>query len=189
MSGTIMLLHAKATGHILGAATVAAQPDGNPKPEALAGEFLPVRHNGNPAASVLTQSVPLPASELAILPVDAGVFPIANARSFVVDLENKAPKPLTLTANTPILTPAPTSTTLTVTQGGAGKTFAWAHIAPINPPVGSQAVAQTVTAKPISPSIVLAFPLSITLNPLPPGQYGVLVLIPDSVPLVQIFNI
>src|SRR4051794_2037591 len=83
MSASILLLYVKTTGHVLTAATVAAPPDGEVKPEALAGQALPVQYLGNPP-SPATALASVPANQLAVAAVDSQTVPIEQARKYFI---------------------------------------------------------------------------------------------------------
>jgi hypothetical protein len=187
MSAPTLLLYAKQTGHVLAAATLTAAPSKDPTPEALAGDLLPVRHSGDPTTAVVADAVTVPADELEVLSVDAGAVPIAAARAFVVDLQTKTTQPLLFTsANTPTVA-ATSKTMLRLNLNSAAKALVWARIEPLGVLAG-QVAPQTRTAK-APPGQFLPDPIDITINPLPSGQYGLLVLEPGMVPLLQTFNV
>lgn len=182
-----MLLYTKATGHVLGAASLAAPPSGDVKPEALAGDFLPVRHNGDPTTNVLNEpAVTIPASELAVLSVDAAAVTIATARMIFVDLATKTPKPLpasmpTLALNNSILT-------VTFPPVSTAKTTIWARIGPINS--GSTAVQPQTVSVDVTPPGTANTAFQLTLTPLPSGEeYGVLALVPGLIPALHKFTL
>ncbi|HEV7408804.1 MAG TPA: hypothetical protein VGO01_09990 [Bradyrhizobium sp.] len=189
MSASILLLHVKTTGHVLAAATVAAPLDGEVKPEMLAGQALPVRHNGDPSASVFTGPVvTIPASELSILSVDTAVVSIAAARATFIELEKNTPHPLLFTATRKPTVHASNANSITIRfrPDAMTKTTVWVHVDPINPASASLPVLlQKVSAEVTPPNTTVDIDVVLALNILPPGDYGVLALIPGYVPLLQ----
>jgi hypothetical protein len=187
MSASILLLYTTSTGHVLGAATVAAPLDGEVKSEALAGQFLPVRHNGDPSAAVFTDPVvTIPASELSILSVDTAVVSIAAARATVIDLEKKTPHPLlfTTTRIPSIHASNANSITIRFRPDAITKTSVWVRVDPINP-ASATVLSQKVSVEVTPPNTTADLDVVLALNMLPPGGYGVLALIPGYVPLLQ----
>lgn len=180
-----ILLYTKATGHVLGAASLAAPPSSDVKPEALAGDFLPVRHNGDPTENVLGEpAVTVPASELAVLSVDAATVTIATARMTFVDLATKTPKPLNV--STPTLTLTNSTLTVSFLPVSTAKTTIWARIGPINS--GSTAVQPQTVSVEVTPPSITNTSSQLTLTPLPSGEeYGVLALVPGLIPALQKF--
>ena len=189
MSASNLLLYTKTTGHVLAAATVAAPLAGEVKPEMLAGQALPVHYNGDPSASVFPDPiVTIPASEFSILTVDTAVVSIAVARATFIELEKKTPHPLlfTTTRKPTVFASSANSITIRFRPDAMTKTSVWVHVDPINPasaslPVSSQKVSVEVTP----PNNTADLDVVLALNILPPGDYGVLALIPGYVPLLQ----
>jgi hypothetical protein len=67
MSASTLVLYTKTTGHVLAAATVAAPPSGEIKPESLAGDSLQVRYLGHPDSNFAQAQITVPADELLVL--------------------------------------------------------------------------------------------------------------------------
>lgn len=186
MSASILLLHVKTTGHVLAAATVAAPLDGEVKPEMLAGQALPVRHNGDPSASVFTDPmVTIPASELSVLSVDTAVVSITAVRATFIELEKKTPHPLLFTATRKPTIPASNANSITIRfrPDAMTKTIVWVYVDPINP--ASVSPPQKVSVEVTPPNTTADLDVVLALNILPPGDYGVLALIPGYVPLLK----
>lgn len=184
MSASTLLLYTTSTGHVLGAATVVAPLNGQIQPEALAGQFLPVRHNGDPSAPVFTDPVMMiPASELSIHSVDAAAVSIAAARATFIDLEKQTPHPLLFTtATAPTVVLGTNSITVHFTPASATKTLVWARVDAINP---ASAVPSQIVSIEVTPPNTAALNVVLALNILPHGTYGVLALVPGFVPVLQ----
>jgi hypothetical protein len=186
MSATILLLYAKSTGHVLAAATVAAPPDGEVKPEALAGQALPMQYVGNPnALSPATALASVPADQLAVLSVDSLTVPIEQARTYFIKPDN-----------TPsMLDPLNTVTCIVATTRDAidvhfvvvptVETNLSVRIGWIGPPPGPSNPVQAIDKKLTLP---ITSPVHIPLQTLPPSPadtYSALVLMQGFVPLLS----
>jgi hypothetical protein len=184
MSASILLLYVKTTRHVLAAATVAAPLDGAVKPEALAGQALPVQYLGNPP-SAATALASVPADQLAIAVVDSQTVQIEQARKYFIKPDNTPSLnsantitcivPATRDAIDVVLTSVPTvETNLSVRIG-------WIGPSP-GPPNPVQAIDMKLTPPIGSTTVHVALPQ--TLPPSPAGTYSVLVLAQGFVPLL-----
>ena len=179
MSASILLLYVKTTRHVLTAATVAAPPDGEVKPEALAGQALPAKYLGTPLSLAS-----VPADQLAVLAVDSQTVAIDQARNYYIKPDNT---PSTL-GPAITCTVATTRDAIDVLLGVVPtvETNLSVRIEWIGAPPGPLNPVQVIDKKltpPIGSSTVhVALP-----HPLPPspaGTYSVLVLAQGFVPLL-----
>jgi hypothetical protein len=183
MSASTLLLYTKATGHVLAAATVAAPPSGDIKPEALAGDLLPVRDVGDPNAPYFaTSQATIPSAELAVLSMDAKAAPVDHARMFVI--QNNEPVPLNVGNNLTIVLNNVNREILDVlcTPLPPGKVTVWVRVesadpkGPADPAVPAQLVSQEVTN--------VTGAVHVPLQKLDPGHYWVLVLVTGYIPFL-----
>jgi hypothetical protein len=180
MSASTLLLYTNATGHVLAAATVAAPPSGAIDPETLAGDPLPVRYVGDPAAvDFATAQATVPSAELAVLSVDAKAAPVDQARTFVI--QNNAPVPLNVLNKLTVgLDPSREILNVTCSPAPTGKVSVWTRVewagtrGPADPPIPPQLVSLEL------PSVT--GPIKVPLQTLAPGNYWALVLVTGYVP-------
>lgn len=130
MSASTLLLYAKATGHVLAAATVGAPPAQDPKPEALAGAALPVRYIDGAKTPEL--EVLVPAAQLGILRVDSQVASVSNAREMFVNPDNQVSATSTSEITDVVL--KANSLEVKFTPQTTDTVTVWARIQPQKPP-------------------------------------------------------
>jgi hypothetical protein len=188
MSSSTFLLYVQTTGHVLAAATIAAPPPQDPKPEVLAGALLPVRYSGAPTAPA--DEVLVPADQLSVLSVDSQLVPIGNALGIFVDPQ-KTPLPLdpNLLVTSQIFS-SNTDLTITFKPTSTATVSIWARVQlqKVGDPVQLAAKSRTATID-VTPTAAqvtagsATFPL--TLLPLDKGDYSTLVLVSGFMPSLK----
>jgi hypothetical protein len=175
------LLYAQTTGHVLAAATIAAPPPQDPKPEALAGALLPVRYIGHPI--VPDDEVLVPADQLSILSVDSQSVPIGNALEFFINSQNT---PEQWDPAKTIVSLSGTGTDLTITLPALTDTVSvWARVQPkiAGDSVQLASGSRTAIKKDVAPTVPPSpQPVKLHLLPLTPGNYSTLVLVSGFMP-------
>jgi hypothetical protein len=178
MSQSTLLLYTQATGHVLAAATVVSPASAAVTAEALAGETFPIRYTGNPNSSafgVVTSA--LPASALAVLSVDADVAPISQARTKVVNPQDKSVgslNPNHIVASVVFLSIARTALLVTISAALPDKAAGLIRIARSTP---------SVPADPADVQLVNfdipagSFSATVPVQAVPQGTFSVLALV------------
>jgi hypothetical protein len=176
MKASILLLYTKATGHVLKTATVAAPPNGTVKPEALAGELLPLRDFDPTTFAMLLGAIP--GTELAVHVADADAAPISQFRSLTVD-----PKDQTFG----MIDSANSVQNATLDTANRNKVTVTVSAALTKEVPGLLRIARTAPSVPADPADVqlesftigpAASPTAtVHLQTLPPGSYNVLTLV------------
>jgi len=186
MSSSTYLLYVQTTGHVLAAATIAAPPPQDPKPEVLAGALLPVRYRGAPI--VPDDEVLVPADQLSVLSVDPQLVPIGNAFGVSVDSQ-KSPVFHPTQAVTSQTFPSNTDLRVTFTPTSTSTVSIWARVQPqkVGDPVqlatGSRT--KTIDVTPTATQVGKAASFDLTLLPLAKGDYSTLVLVSGFMPSLK----
>jgi hypothetical protein len=178
MSVSTLLLYTKATGHVLAAATIAAPASTEVKPESLAGELFPIRYVGDPGGTAfITVRSAIPASELAVIPVDAQAAPIGQTHTIIVNPQDQKLGTLDASktvSNVQFSSTARAALTITISAVLAHKASGLVRIERTSPSV------------PVDPADVQLVPFEIAAGTLtatvpvqtaPAGSYSVLALV------------
>jgi hypothetical protein len=184
MSGKTFVLYVQSTGHVLAAATIAAPPPQDPKPEVLAGALLPVRYIGSPSAPA--DEVLVPADQLSVLSMDSKSMPIGSALGVFVNPQ-KTPVPFDPTQAVASQTfPSNTDLRITFTPTSTNTASIWARVQPqkVGDPVQLAAGSRTATldVTPTAAQVGASTSFDLTLLPLAKGDYSTLVLVSGFVP-------
>jgi hypothetical protein len=164
MTDKMTLLYVKQTGHVLGAVTREADPDGAITPQALAQGGLLVRGFST------NEQFEVPPEQLNVLTVDLQEVVLLDPRGYVVDEEEQSVGNLPgLTAPTVTLTPKD----VTVALATASDVKVWVQIAGASL-TQPQVVTGTIPAGGLS--------VVMQIETLGPGQYQTLTLATDREP-------